>query len=182
MTRRRMLQVLGAAFASALGCRQQAEATGSDDTGDTSEAVEPAEGRLVLSDAEWRALLDPPAYAVLRKEATERPGSSPLNAEKRAGLFLCAGCFLPLFDSAHKYESGTGWPSFFDAIPDAVATRRDFSLLVPRTEYHCSRCEGHQGHVFEDGPPPTGLRYCNNGVALHFVPQGEALPALRETA
>lgn len=121
-------------------------------------------------DDAWRAHLEPAAYDVLRKEGTERPGSSPLNEEKRDGVFVCAGCDLPLFSSEMKYESGTGWPSFFSFIPEALETRRDFKLLLPRTEYHCARCGGHQGHVFSDGPPPTGKRFCNNGVALRFVP------------
>lgn len=128
---------------------------------------------------EWRTLLPAAAYDVLFEEATERSGSSPLNNEKRTGTFLCAACFLPLFDSSAKYESGTGWPSFFQPLPDAVGTKRDFKLVWPRTEYHCARCGGHQGHVFDDGPPPTGKRYCNNGVALTFVVRGDVLPALR---
>jgi peptide-methionine (R)-S-oxide reductase len=188
-----MLQAVGIAVAGALGWRAKAwgEGTGSAaaPAGETKKdgakdgpASESGKAKLVLSEEQWRAVLAPPAFAVLRKEATERPGSSALNAEKRTGTFVCAGCFQPLFKSEHKYESGTGWPSFFDVIPDAIGTRRDFTLLVPRTEYHCSRCEGHQGHVFEDGPKPTGLRYCNNGVALQFVPSGEAMPALRESA
>ncbi len=125
---------------------------------------------LRLSDAEWKQRLDPAAYRVLRHEGTERPGSSALNAEKRKGAFHCAGCDLPLFASEAKYESGTGWPSFHTPLPAALGTRTDFKLILPRTEYHCARCEGHQGHVFDDGPRPSGKRYCNNGVALRFVP------------
>jgi peptide-methionine (R)-S-oxide reductase len=128
---------------------------------------------------EWRSVVSPAAYQVLFEEGTERAGSSPLNAEKRAGTFVCAACLLPLFDAAHKYDSGTGWPSFWQPLPDALGTSTDFKLILPRTEYHCARCGGHQGHVFSDGPQPSGKRYCNNGVALAFVPQGEALPALR---
>ena len=129
---------------------------------------------------EWRRLLDPAAYRVLFEEGTERAFTSPLNEEKRAGTFVCASCFLPLFESTAKFDSGTGWPSFFQAIEDHVGTAHDFKLLIPRTEYHCLRCGGHQGHVFPDGPAPTGQRYCNNGVALRFVPEGEALPPLRD--
>ncbi len=128
----------------------------------------PRADRIELDDAEWQKRLTPEQYRVLRHEATEAPGSSPLNHEKRRGTFVCAGCDLPIFDSAMKYESGTGWPSFFDVLPGAVGTKRDWSLVIPRTEYHCARCGGHQGHVFDDGPAPTGLRYCNNGVALRF--------------
>ncbi|HVS12691.1 MAG TPA: peptide-methionine (R)-S-oxide reductase MsrB [Thermoanaerobaculia bacterium] len=128
---------------------------------------------------EWRALLSPAQYRVLFEDATERPFSSPLDGEKRPGTFVCAACFLPLFSSAAKFDSGTGWPSFFEPLPDAVETRRDFKLIVPRTEYHCARCGGHQGHVFRDGPPPTGQRWCNNGVALQFVPEGQPLPEPR---
>jgi len=122
------------------------------------------------SDKEWRAILDAAAFDVLRKEGTERPGSSPLDREKRAGVFVCAGCALPLFTSEMKYDSGTGWPSFFTSIPGHLGTKRDFALVWPRTEYHCVKCGGHQGHVFKDGPPPTGQRWCNNGVALRFIP------------
>lgn len=125
---------------------------------------------------EWRALLPAASFAVLFREATEPPGSSPLNHEKRAGTFVCAACYAPLFESASKYESGTGWPSFVASIEGSVGTKRDFRMVVPRTEYHCARCGGHQGHVFPDGPGPGGRRYCNNGAALRFVPDGEPLP------
>ena len=111
---------------------------------------------------------------MLRNEGTEPPGSSPLNFEKRAGSFHCAGCDLELFTSEMKYDSGTGWPSFFDVIPGRVGTRSDWKLVIPRTEYHCARCGGHQGHVFDDGPKPTGLRYCNNGLALTYKPAASA--------
>ena len=124
-----------------------------------------------LTDAQWRERLEPMQYDVLRREGTERAGTSPLNREKRRGRYHCAGCDLPLFDASCKFDSGTGWPSFFEPLPDALATRTDHKLLMVRTEYHCSRCGGHQGHVFDDGPAPTGLRYCNNGVALRFVPE-----------
>jgi peptide-methionine (R)-S-oxide reductase len=120
-------------------------------------------------DSEWQQILSPAQYQVLRREGTERPFSSPLNNLHDKGLFQCAGCGAPLFRSEQKFDSGTGWPSFFDALPGAVETRIDRKLFMERVEYHCARCGGHQGHVFEDGPDPTGLRYCNNGVALHFV-------------
>ena len=140
-----------------------------------------AEGvtKLTKPLAEWRKLLSPAAYDVLFEEATERPRSSPLNDEKRPGTFICAACNLPLFDASTKYESGTGWPSFYAPIEGRMETKRDWKLVLPRTEYHCARCEGHQGHVFGDGPPPTGQRWCNNGIALMFVPEGGSAPALR---
>jgi peptide-methionine (R)-S-oxide reductase len=133
---------------------------------------------LRLPKSEWKKRLSPEAYAVLFEEDTERPGSSPLDREKRAGTFVCAACMFPLFFSSAKFDSGTGWPSFSRPIEGHVATKTDYKILVPRTEYHCARCGGHQGHVFDDGPAPTGLRYCNNGVALRFVPEGEPLPPL----
>jgi peptide-methionine (R)-S-oxide reductase len=126
------------------------------------------------SDEEWRRVLKPEQYRVLRQHGTEKPYSSPLNAEKRKGTFACAGCELPLFSSDAKFESGTGWPSFTAPLPDAVGTSVDRSLFIARTEVHCRRCGGHLGHVFDDGPPPTGKRYCMNGVALTFVPAGDA--------
>ena len=125
---------------------------------------------LRKTEAEWKQVLDPAQFSVLRQEGTERPFTSPLNDEKRKGIFVCAGCGLPLFSSAMKFDSGTGWPSFFTLIPDHLGTKEDYKLIVARTEYHCVRCGGHQGHVFDDGPKPTGLRYCNNGVALKFIP------------
>ena len=144
-------------------------------TTDTAATVSP----LDKPHEAWRGQVSPEAYAVLFEEDTERAGSSPLNKEARDGTFLCAACYLPLFDSQHKFDSGTGWPSFTQPIAGHTAFSRDFKLFYPRTEYHCARCGGHQGHMFDDGPPPRGERWCNNGVALRFVPHDEPLPALR---
>ena len=155
MTRRLLLNLLSGLGLVAPSAQAASTATRSD--------------ALTLTDAQWKQRLTPAQYHVLRDEGTERAGSSPLNGEKRRGRFHCAGCELPLFKSDTKYDSGTGWPSFWAPIPGAVATKVDYKLVYPRTEYHCRRCEGHQGHVFPDGPQPTGQRYCNNGVALRFV-------------
>jgi peptide-methionine (R)-S-oxide reductase len=175
MNRRRMLAGLGvAAIATMLMDPRRLLARA--DAPNAEDPIVP----LSKSREEWRALLSPEAFRVLRDEGTERAGTSPLNAEKRPGTYVCAGCFLPLFRAEDKYDSGTGWPSFTRPIPGAIGTKRDFKLILPRTEYHCIRCGGHQGHVFDDGPPPTGQRWCNNGVALLFVPEGEPLPELRQ--
>lgn len=130
--------------------------------------------RVTHSDEEWRKILGPDRYAILRKNGTEPYNSSPLLAEHRAGMYYCAGCGLAVFSSKTKYDSGDGWPSFYKPLPNAIETRSDFELLEPRTEVHCRRCAGHLGHVFDDGPAPTGLRYCIDGLALHFVPSGMA--------
>jgi peptide-methionine (R)-S-oxide reductase len=149
--------------------------TGSSMSGAAS-ATDAAEARFAnspfrrLSEAQWRQRLPGLAFDVLRHEATETPGTSPLLNEHRNGTFVCLGCGLPLFRSQWKFDSHTGWPSFFNAIPGAVGRKTDFAIGIPRTEYHCAQCLGHQGHIFNDGPPPTGLRYCDNGVALRFVP------------
>ena len=129
--------------------------------------------KIDKTDAQWRAELGPEAYQVLRHEGTERAGTSPLNDEHRKGTFVCAGCGTPLFASDMKFDSGTGWPSFYTTLPGVFETRRDFRLIWPRTEYHCATCGGHHGHVFDDGPKPTGQRYCNNGVALKFIPDAD---------
>lgn len=126
---------------------------------------------LTHTEEDWRELLGPAQYRVLREEGTERPFSSPLNDEHRPGVYVCVACDLPLFTSVMKFDSRTGWPSYFTTIPGAFGTKQDFFLIFPRTEYHCSRCGGHQGHLFDDGPPPTRQRWCNNGVALRFIPK-----------
>lgn len=166
MDRRRFLSLSVTATAAGLlgACRGNATALG----------AAPGSGRWHLSPAQWRKRLSPAQFRILRESGTEPPFSSPLDAETRRGVYRCAGCDLPLFSSNTKYDSGTGWPSFWAPLPHAVATRADHSLFMTRTEVHCRRCSGHLGHVFGDGPPPTGLRYCMNGLALRFVPTGRA--------
>ncbi len=164
-----------AAFPSLLLRATGARAEESVVTVDLAETIKP----LVKAHAEWKGVVSDASYRVLFEEATERPGSSPLDKNYADGSYICAACLLPLFDSSHKFDSGTGWPSFFTHIPGRIKTKRDFSLIWPRTEYHCARCSGHQGHVFDDGPQPTGQRFCNNGIALTFVARADALPALR---
>lgn len=162
----------GAGLAGAMG-RKRAE--GSREMADMQTTQEKIYDKTT-TDAEWRKILTPDQYEVLRKHGTERAGTSPLNNEHRQGIFECAGCSLPLYSSKAKFDSGTGWPSFFRPLPDAVETSVDKSWFTTRTEVHCRRCGGHLGHVFEDGPPPTGLRYCMNGVAMKFLP-GAAEPS-----
>jgi peptide-methionine (R)-S-oxide reductase len=159
---RRALLTGGAALAALATTRGWTEA----EAMTTTEATD----FKTLSDAEWRKRLTPAQYDILRGHGTERAGSSPLDREKRKGTFTCAGCDLPLFSSATKFDSGTGWPSFYEPLPAAVGTKTDRSFFMTRTEVHCARCLGHLGHVFKDGPPPTGLRYCMNGLALTFHP------------
>jgi peptide-methionine (R)-S-oxide reductase len=153
MNRRQLLSSLGALSVGSVEMKASAE-----------------KFEVTKTEAEWRKQLSPEAYKVLRDHGTERAGSSPLDREKRVGVFHCAGCDLPLFASQTKFDSGTGWPSFFQPLPDAIATTSDRSFFMTRTEVHCRRCGGHLGHVFDDGPKPTGLRYCMNGVSLRFEP------------
>jgi peptide-methionine (R)-S-oxide reductase len=163
MINRRALLTAGVALAALAATIKFGEA----EKMSTTEATD----YMKLSDADWRKRLDAAQYDVLRKHGTERPGTSPLNKEKRKGTFACAGCDLPLFSSGTKFESGTGWPSFYQPLPNAIATTTDRSFFMARTEVHCARCAGHLGHVFDDGPKPTGLRYCMNGVAMKFLPE-----------
>ena len=180
--RRRFLKRLAIALLGLMGLGRAGWVAAAPDGPGTAVTEKPAPldwRPLSLQPAEWRTLVSPAAFAVLFEDGTERAGSSPLDREKRSGTYLCAACFLPLFTSETKFDSGTGWPSFYAPIEGRVGTSRDFKWILPRTEYHCARCQGHQGHIFKDGPRPTGLRYCNNGVALRFVPEGEGLPSLR---
>jgi peptide-methionine (R)-S-oxide reductase len=163
--RRTIVGVIAAAGAALFGLRWMNDEEAMAET-KTFEVTKTAE--------QWKRQLTPSQYNVLRNHGTERPGTSPLNQEKRKGVFACAGCDLPLFSSDTKYESGTGWPSFWQPLPDAVGTKSDRSMLMNRTEVHCHRCGGHLGHVFEDGPKPTGLRYCMNGAAMTFKPASAA--------
>ena len=185
MNRRTLLQSLAAMATLPLlpACSQAAtSAAGSTGTARPAGRAPGAGGALKRLDrpaSYWRDKVSPAAYEVLFEEDTEAPFSSPLDKEKRAGTFVCAACRLPLFDSSAKFDSGTGWPSFTVPIAGHMRTKKDFKLIWPRTEYHCARCGGHQGHVFNDGPAPRGERWCNNGLALAFIPQGQALPALR---
>jgi peptide-methionine (R)-S-oxide reductase len=174
---RRDALLLGAAAVTASACGASGEAKAKAAKRRPASYLSPDAGKAyadspfrTLTDAEWRARLTTAAYGVLREADTEAPFSSPLENEGRKGAFACAGCLLALFSSETKFHSGTGWPSFYQALPGAVETKTDHSAGMTRIEYHCARCLGHQGHIFEDGPPPTGLRYCNNGVALIFVP------------
>ena len=180
MNRRKLLTGLlcatGAAAAARLlpGRLHAAEETG----GKADDEFPPVN----ITREQWQEILPADRYRILFREGTEPAGSSPLDKVYDPGTYICAACFLPLFASEDKFDSGTGWPSFTQPIEGRVGTKLDFRLILPRTEYHCIRCGGHQGHVFDDGPPPTGQRWCNNGLALRFVPEGEALPELRTSA
>ncbi|HEY0224434.1 MAG TPA: peptide-methionine (R)-S-oxide reductase MsrB [Pseudolabrys sp.] len=165
MIDRRALLTAGVALGALAAMNQSSKA-------ETMTTTEQTIDFMKLSDAEWHKRLDDAQYNVLRKHGTERAGTSPLNKEKRKGTFACAGCDLPVFSSDTKFESSTGWPSFYAPLPNAVDTTTDRSFFMTRTEVHCHRCAGHLGHVFDDGPKPTGLRYCMNGVAMKFVPEG----------
>lgn len=164
MSKRNLLLGGLAALGAAAAARMQRGPAG-------AEAAESASFEITRSEEEWRRLLTPAQFRILREHGTEPAGSSPLDREHRKGAYLCAGCGLPLFSSASKFDSGTGWPSFWAPLPDSVGTSEDRRLFMVRTEVHCRRCGGHLGHVFDDGPPPTGLRYCMNGTALAFVPE-----------
>jgi peptide-methionine (R)-S-oxide reductase len=165
MIDRRTLLTAGAALGALAAASKFSEA-------ETMTTTEQTIDYRKLTDADWRKRLSSAQYDVLRKHGTERPGTSPLNHEKRKGTFACAGCDLPLFSSDTKFESGTGWPSFYQPLDNAIETKTDRAFFMTRTEVHCRRCEGHLGHVFDDGPKPTGLRYCMNGVAMKFVAEG----------
>ncbi|MBX9914566.1 MAG: peptide-methionine (R)-S-oxide reductase MsrB [Pseudomonadaceae bacterium] len=172
MQRRTLLQRLALLAPALLIGRYVSAAANTEAAAETIQALDKAHEA-------WRSQVSADAYAVLFEENTERSGSSPLNDEHRDGTFVCAACYLPLFDSASKFNSGTGWPSFTQPIAGHVGFSRDFKLILPRTEYHCARCGGHQGHRFDDGPAPRNERWCNNGLALNFIPKTAALPALR---
>ncbi|GHA80664.1 peptide-methionine (R)-S-oxide reductase MsrB [Cognatilysobacter bugurensis] len=175
MNRRTLLQGIAGAAAVSLfsGCSRAAAPIA------TAAAAGAAVVPLKHPDRYWRERLSAAEFEVLFEEGTERAGSSPLDREQRAGTFVCAACYLPLFLSEYKFDSGTGWPSFTRSIAGHTGVSTDYKLILPRTEYHCARCGGHQGHIFDDGPRPRGERWCNNGVALNFVPRGQPLPALR---
>src|SRR3972149_4581436 len=166
-----IISSLGLAALPLIGSRT----SGGTDMPTTSGTIE----KIIKSNKEWKRILTPEQYDIVRDEGTEKAHSSALNHEQRRGTYICAACELPLSTSDMKYESGTGWPSFYTTLPGAVETKRDWKLIIPRTEYHCARCGGHQGHVFDDGPQPTGQRWCNNGLALKFTPAGDPLPPLR---
>ena len=150
--------------------------------GQSASAADKAFPGVDISRQEWKALLEPARFRILFEEGTEPAFSSPLDKFYEPGTYVCAACYQPLFEAEHKYDSGTGWPSFYQPIEGSMGTKKDYKLILPRTEYHCARCGGHQGHVFNDGPRPTGQRWCNNGLALLFVGADEELPALRVSA